>query len=77
MNVIYSSEHFWIFAYPAEQGFELLDKDTRRSLFLQGASAWHFQDAMERLPEDERDEESIDAFLNEYCDGTARPIVVH
>ncbi|MDP3537878.1 MAG: DUF3567 family protein [Azonexus sp.] len=77
MNVIYSSEHFWIFAYPAEQGFELLDKETLRTLFLQGPSARHFSDAMEEIPEDMRDEENIDAFLDDYCTGTARPIVFH
>jgi hypothetical protein len=77
MNVIYSSEHFWILAYPAEQGFELLDKDTQRTLFLQGPSAWHFRQAMEGIPEEERDEETIDAFLDDYCTGAARPIVFH
>lgn len=75
MNVIYSSEHFWIFAYPAQQGFELFDKECLRTLFLQGASAKHFTLAMEEIPEDERNEESIDAFLDDYCTGSARPIV--
>lgn len=75
MNVIYSSEHFWIFAYPAQQGFELFDKECLRTLFLQGASAKHFTLAMEEIPEDERNEESIDAFLDDYCTGSAKPIV--
>lgn len=77
MNVIYSSEHFWIFAYPAQQGFELLDKETLRTLFLQGPSATHFSQAMEEIPEDKRDEETIDAFLDDYCTGSAQPIVFH
>lgn len=77
MNVIYSSEHFWILAYPAQQGFELFDKESLRTLFLQGALASHFRQAMEEIPEAERDEETIDAFLDDYCTGTARPIVFH
>lgn len=77
MNVIYSSDHFWIFAYPAQQGFELFDKDCRRTLFLQGPSADHFCHAMDEIPEAERDEETIDAFLDDYCTGSARPIVIH
>lgn len=77
MNVIYSSEHFWILAYPGEQGLELFDKSTFRSLFLRGPSAWHFSHAMDEIPEDERTEETIDAFLDDYCDGTAQPIVFH
>ena len=77
MNVIYNSEHFWILAYPAQQGFELLDKALQRTLFLQGASAWHFRNAMEDIPADERDEEHIDEFLDDYCEGTAYAIVIH
>jgi hypothetical protein len=77
MNVIYSSDHFWILSYPAQQGFELFDKDSLRMLFLQGASAWHFRHAMEEIPEAERDEETIDAFLDDYCTGAAQPIVFH
>jgi hypothetical protein len=77
MNVIYSSEHFWILAYPAQHGFELFDKTALRTLFLQGPLAWHFSVAMEEIPEAERTEENIDALLEEYCTGTARPIVFH
>lgn len=77
MNVIYDSEHFWILAYPAEQGFELLDKEMQRTLYLQGASAWHFRNAMECIPVAERDQEHIDEFLDDYCEGTAHPIVLH
>ncbi len=77
MNVIYSSDHFWILAYPAGRGFELFDKEWQRTLFLDGASAWHFRNAMEEIPEAERNEETIDAFLDDYCAGTAQPIVFH
>lgn len=77
MNVIYSSEHFWIFAYPAQLGFELFDKDRLRTVFLQGPYAWQFRNAMEEIPESERDEETIDAFLDDYCVDTATPIVFH
>ncbi|QRM19509.1 DUF3567 family protein [Dechloromonas sp. TW-R-39-2] len=77
MNVIYSSAHFWILAYPAQQGFELFDKEALRTLYLQGPLAWHFRHAMEEIPEASRDEETIDAFLDHYCTGMARPIVFH
>jgi hypothetical protein len=77
MNVIYSSPHFWIFAYPAQQGFELVDKSSCRTLPLFGPLASHFCHAMDDIPEEERSEENIDAFLDDYCAGTARPIVLH
>lgn len=77
MNVIYSSDHYWVLSYPAQQGVELLDKESLSTLFLQGAQAWHFRNAMEGIPEAERDEETIDAFLDDYCAGSTRPIVFH
>lgn len=77
MNVIYNSPHYWILAYPAIQGYELFDKESLSILYLQGPLAQHFREAMERIPEETRDIDTVDAFLEEYCRGTARPIVFH
>lgn len=77
MNVVYNSEHFSILAYPAQQGFELVDKEASRTLFIQGEAAFRFRQAIDAIPEDERDEETIDGFIEEYCAGAARPIRFH
>ncbi len=77
MNVVYNSEHYSVLAYPAQESFELVDKEGGRMLFLQGPSALHFRAAIEEIPEGERDEETIDAFLDDYCGDAARPIVFH
>ncbi|MDR0736089.1 MAG: DUF3567 domain-containing protein [Zoogloeaceae bacterium] len=78
MNIVYDSTHYSVLAYPAQEGFELLDKDARRILFLQGAFAHHFYNAISDIPEAERTVEAIDAFLDNYCNGGAsRPIVFH
>ena len=76
MNVVYNSDHYSILAYPAQQGFEVVDKDANRNLFIQGESALRFRMAIDEIPEDERDEEAIDDFLDAYCIG-ARPISFH
>lgn len=77
MEVIYDSRHYWIFSYPAQQGFELFDKTRLRTAFLQGALAWRFRLAMEGIPAARRSQESVDALLDGYCDEFARPIVFH
>jgi hypothetical protein len=77
MDVIYSSAHYWILAYPAQEGFELFDKETLSNLYLQGPLATHFRMAMDDIPAEQRTEETIDAFLDEYCSGSAHPIVFH
>ncbi len=77
MNIVYNSLHYAILAYPVQQGFELVDKAASRSLFVQGSVARDLRQAIDDIPDGERDEESIDALLDEYCAGAARPIVVH
>lgn len=76
MNVVYNSAQYSVLAYPAERGFELVDKAARRSLFLHGTSAQCFSAAIERIPDEERTEEAIDDLLYEYCAGS-NPIVFH
>ena len=77
MNVVYNSEHYAIVAYPVQQGFELVDKLGGRSLFVQGSVAIGLREAIDRIPYAERNEESIDSLLDDYCVGAARPIVFH
>jgi len=76
MDVIYSSNHFWILAYPAQHSFELFDKYRLRTLFLEGGDALHFRLEMEKIPGSLRNEASIDALLKDYC-ASAQPIVFH
>jgi hypothetical protein len=77
MNIVYNSQQYAIVAYPVQQGFELVDKAASRSLFVQGSVAGICARPSTSIPDSERDEESIDALLDEYCAGAARPIVLH
>ena len=77
MNLIYNSENYAILAYPVRYGFELVDKQSRRSLFVQGSLAVDLRAAIYRIPDAERDVDSIDSLLDEYCAGAAQPIVFH
>lgn len=77
MNLVYNSQHYAIVAYPVQQGFELVDKTARRTLFVQGSVARDLRKSIEGIPDEERNEESIDALLDEYCAGATRPIVLH
>ena len=76
MNVVYNSDHYSILAYPAQEGFEVVDKDAKRALFIQGETAFRFRKAIDEIPEEDRDEETIDDFLDNYC-VSARPFSFH
>jgi len=77
MNVVYNSESYAIVAYPVQQGFELVDKLGGRSLFVHGSVAVGLRAAIDSIPVEDRDEESIDSLLDDYCVGAARPIAYH
>lgn len=77
MNLIYNSDNYAILAYPVRYGFELVDKQSGRSLYVQGSIATDLRAAIYRIPEADRDAASIDSLLDEYCAGAARPIVFH
>jgi len=76
MNVVYNSNHYSILAYPAQEGFEVVDKEAGRALFIQGEVAFRFRQAIDEIPEEQRDEETIDEFLDDYC-VAARPYSFH
>jgi hypothetical protein len=77
MNLVYNSKHYAILAYPVQKGFELVDKLGKRSLFVQGSVAIGLRNAIDRIPDAERDMDSIDSLLDDYCIGRAKPIVFH
>ena len=77
MDVIYNSPQFWILSYPSHGGYELFDKESLCTLFLQGPLATRFCAAMEGIPEAARTHENIDALLHSLCTGIAHPIVFH
>ncbi|MFA9950182.1 DUF3567 family protein [Dentiradicibacter hellwigii] len=77
MDIVYNSENYAIVAYPTRQAFELVDKQSSRSLFVQGSVAMGLRSAIDNIPDAERSQESIDALLDDFCAGAARPIVIH
>ncbi len=77
MNIVYNSENYAIVAYPIQQSFELVDKVGGRSVFVRGSIAIGLREAIDRIPYEDRNEESIDSLLDDYCVGAARPIVFH
>ena len=77
MNIVYNSENYAIVAYPTRQAFELVDKQSSRSLFVQGSVAKDLRSAIDSIPDEDRDQESIDSLLDDFCAGAARPIAIH
>ena len=61
----------------ARGGYEIVDKQARKELFLEGALAEQFKLGVEALIETSPDVEEIDAFLSGYSTLAQHPVVLH
>ncbi len=77
MNLVYNSAHYSILAFPAQELFELVDKIGVRALLVRGSRARELREAIDSIPIEERNEETIDALLDDCCAGAAEPIRFH
>ena len=67
MNVIYNSESFYVVEYPAQHGYELVDKHSQRGTFFQGDIADRFaQSLRDVVAEDGASVERVDEFLGDF-----------
>ncbi len=81
MQMLYNSENFAVMHFAgsteAGQGFEIVDKTSRREIFLGGLLAEHFQAGVEYLISQTDDEARIDDFLSGYTTLAHHPVVLH
>jgi hypothetical protein len=77
MNVMYSSENYYVVEFPGRHGIELVDKTTGRAGFLEGAVELKFRASMADLAAGEPSEESVDAFLGNYDALLTNSVALH
>ncbi len=77
MNVIYNSENYYVVEYPAQHGYELVDKHAARSTFLHGDSADKFLQSMKDAIAEDASAEHVDDFLDGFDGLFNLPVVFH
>ena len=85
MQMIYNSENYCVVEFGADVdqaplasgGFEIVDKNMRREIFLGGKLAENFRADVQRLIESEPSVEEIDAFLGKFDNVMMNPLVMH
>lgn len=85
MQMIYNSDNYCVVEFGADVeqaplasgGFEIVDKNLRREIFLGGKMAEHFRADVQRLIETEPSVEEVDAFLGKFDDVMTHPLVMH
>jgi hypothetical protein len=77
MNVIYNSENYYVVEYPANHGYELVDKHAARGTYLQGDSADKFLESMKHAISEDASAEHVDEFLDTFDVLMNLPVVFH
>ena len=77
MNVIYNSDNYYVVEYPAQHGYELVDKRNRRSTFFQGDVADRFAQAIREAVAQDATVEHVDEFLGGFDLLLNQPVAYH
>ena len=77
MNIIYSSDSYYVVEYPAQHGYELVDKRSARGTFFQGDVAERFQQSLHAAAAEDASIERLDEFLGNFGILLNQPLVVH
>ncbi len=89
MQTLYNSASYTVVAFemPATEGpdqaakprggFEIVDKFSRKGIFIQGAVADSFQQGVEALVASGPDEEALDDYIAGYTLLAQQPVLLH
>ena len=77
MNVIYNSDNYYVVEYPAEHGYELVDKQAARGAFLHGDAAEKFLESIKTAMAEDASVEHVDEFLEQLDVLFTLPVVFH
>jgi len=77
MNVIYSSDNYWVVEYPVGHGFELVDKHAARGAFFHGDVAEKFAQSMQNAIDEDASVEHVDEFLGSFDILLNVPVTYH
>ena len=91
MQMVYNSDNYVVVQFDLPQtqdsglgddalsrgGFEIVDKFTRKEIFIEGAMAETFKDEVTALIETSPSEEEMDAYIERYTSLMLHPVVLH
>lgn len=62
---------------PARGGYEIVDKFSRKEIFLDGAAALQFKAAVDALVQTDPSEDELDDLFSRYAALAQQPLVAH
>jgi Protein of unknown function (DUF3567) len=81
MNMIYNSPTYCVVEFGAingnVRGYEIMDKMSRREIYLEGSLAMQFKQQVQKLISAEPSIEEIDDFLSKFNEMMQQPLTLH
>jgi len=84
VTMIYNSPHFCVFEFEGSSadprqvgGYEIMDKNLRREIFLGGQDAEAFRRSVQELIEQGPTSDEVDEFLQGFSGLMNQPVVLH
>jgi hypothetical protein len=85
MQMIYNSPNYCVVEFPPQDGhlamnsggYEIVDKNMQREIFIEGEMAARFREHVARLIEEQPSVDEIDEFLGQFDSLMNQPVVLH
>jgi hypothetical protein len=85
MQMIYNSQNYCVVEFPPQAGhvamvsggYEIVDKNLQREIFIEGSMAVRFREHVQKLIEEQPSLEEVDAFLGQFDSLMNQPVVLH
>ncbi|MDR3100442.1 MAG: DUF3567 domain-containing protein [Paraburkholderia sp.] len=85
MQMIYNSPNYCVVEFPPQDGhvamcsggYEIVDKNARREIFIDGAMAARFRVDVQKLMDEEQSLDEVDEFLGQFDSLMQQPVVLH
>ena len=85
MQMIYNSPNYCVVEFPPQDnhlamkagGYEIVDKNTQREIFIDGELAAKFREHVQQLISEEPSLEDVDEFLGQFDILMNQPVVLH
>ncbi|HEV3429327.1 MULTISPECIES: BTH_I0359 family protein [Burkholderiaceae] len=85
MQMIYNSPNYCVVEFPPQDGhvamrsggYEIVDKNARRELFIDGVMAARFREDVQKLMDEDQSLDEVDEFLGQFDSLMQQPVVLH
>ena len=85
MQMIYNSPNYCVVEFPPQDGhvamrsggYEIVDKNARREIFIDGVMAARFREDVQKLMDEDQSLDEVDEFLGQFDSLMQQPVVLH